>query len=87
MSAAAAVLSLVAERGAGKTVCPSEVARMLGGAAWRAQMPQVHAAVDALVADGAVRLSWQGVPLSARAGPYRISAPVPPPGCPPAAAG
>jgi hypothetical protein len=35
-------------------------------------MPAVHAAVDLLVADGIVRLSWKGRKLEARAGPYRI---------------
>lgn len=69
------VLRLLAGRAPGATVCPSEVARVLGGlngGDWRGAMPAVHAAVDALVADGAVRLSWKGVALAARAGPYRI---------------
>ena len=41
--------------------------------AWREAMPDVHAAVDALVDEGAVRLSWKGRPLAMRAGPYRIA--------------
>ena len=55
-------------------MCPSEVARALvaGSDAWRDAMPVVHAAVDGLVADGVVSLSWKGVPLAVRAGPYRI---------------
>ncbi|MBB5712833.1 hypothetical protein FHT02_004094 [Sphingomonas xinjiangensis] len=36
-------------------------------------MPLVHAAVDRLFEEGHVRLSWQGRPLTGRAGPYRIS--------------
>ena len=40
-------------------------------------MPIVHAAVDRLVAEGVVRLSWKGEPLDARAGPYRIRRGVP----------
>jgi hypothetical protein len=67
-----AALALLAERAAGATVCPSEVARAVGGADWRAAMPTVHAAVDALVAEGCVRLSWKGVGMRAREGPYRI---------------
>lgn len=67
---------LLDRRAAGATVCPSDVARALAAAAgepdWRGEMAAVHAAVDALVAEGAVRLSWQGRPLAARAGPYRI---------------
>jgi hypothetical protein len=35
-------------------------------------MPAVHAAIDRLVADGLVRLSWKGEPMPVRDGPYRI---------------
>ncbi len=40
-------------------------------------MPIVHSAVDGLVAEGLVRLSWKGEPLDERAGPYRIRRGVP----------
>lgn len=72
--ARAATLALLDARAPGATVCPSEVARVLtaGGSDWRGAMPVVHAAVDAMVAAGAVRLSWKGVGLAARGGPYRI---------------
>ena len=74
MSAAATVRRLLAERAPGATVCPSEVARAMAGAGgdWRAEMARVHAAVDSLVAAGAVALSWMGVALARREGPYRI---------------
>ncbi len=70
-----AVLALLAERGAGKTICPSEVARRIAeaGQDWRGSMEQVHAAVDRLVAAGAVTLSWKGEIIDARRGPYRIA--------------
>jgi hypothetical protein len=72
---------LVAKRAPGATICPSEVARALtagsDASAWREAMPIVHAAVDRLVAEGVVRLSWKGEPLDARAGPYRIRRGVP----------
>ncbi len=72
----AAVLDLLARRAEGATVCPSEVARVLAGGRgtedWRSEMAAVHAAVDALVAEGAVRLSWKGEALVERDGPYRI---------------
>jgi len=75
-----AALALLAARAPDATVCPSEVARAIaadGGAArpeaWRDMMPLVHAAVDRLLADGVVRLSWKGAPLAARTGPYRIA--------------
>ena len=69
-----ATLALLEARASGATVCPSEVARVLAGDGgdWRAAMPVVHAAVDAMVADGAVRLSWKGAAMAVRAGPYRI---------------
>ena len=73
--ARAAVLTLLAARAPSATICPSEVARALapGGDEWRAAMPHVHAAVDALTAEGLVRLSWKGVALAARDGPYWIA--------------
>jgi len=69
-----ATLALLASRAEDATVCPSEVARALAGPAgeWREAMPEVHAAVDQMVSDGLVRLSWKGRRLATRAGPYRI---------------
>lgn len=73
------VLALLERRGPGKTACPSEIARSLArpDADWRAQMDAVHRAVDALVREGRVTLSWQGRPLEQRSGPYRIALPSP----------
>ena len=70
-----ATLALLAARAEGATVCPSEAARAVAGPGgdWREAMPQVHAAVDVLVDEGAVRLSWKGRPLALRAGPYRLA--------------
>ena len=71
-------LALLAARSGGATVCPSEVARALATpGTWRDAMPAVHRAIDELLADGIVRLSWKGEPLARRAGPYRISRTVP----------
>lgn len=71
-----AVLALIDQRAAEATVCPSEVARSLADAGsstdWRRFMPAVHEAVDELLADGVVQLSWKGKLLDKRAGPYRI---------------
>jgi hypothetical protein len=67
-------LSLLARRAPGATICPSEVARAIAQD-WRGAMPLVHTAVDGLVSDGLVRLSWKGQALEARSGPYRISRP------------
>ena len=73
--AEACITSLLAERGPGKTICPSEIARRLADPAsgdWRAEMPRVHDTVDAMLARKAISLSWKGAGLPARAGPYRI---------------
>lgn len=71
-----ATLASLARRAAGATLCPSEVARSLAASAgisdWRGGMPAVHAAIDSMVADGLVRLSWKGEPIAVRDGPYRI---------------
>lgn len=67
----AATLSLLARRAPDATICPSEVARAVAPD-WHEAMPAVHAAVDALVHDGLVQLSWKGRPLATRSGPYRI---------------
>ncbi len=77
--AGAITAALLARRAPDGSICPSEVARGLAAADaspfgdWREAMPTVHAAVDRLVSEGAVRLSWRGQPLPERAGPYRIS--------------
>lgn len=76
-AARAAVLRLLAARRPVATICPSEVARALAAADgrddWRAAMPVVHAAVDTLLAEELVRLSWKGTTMPVRDGPYRIA--------------
>jgi len=79
-AARAAILDLLAERQPEATICPSEAARRVAAgsspeiaADWRAAMPIVHAGVDQLLAQGAIRLRWKGQPLPARTGPYRIA--------------
>lgn len=76
-----AILKMLSHRAPTASLCPSEAARTLAIAAgtaasrvdWRDMMPSIHAAVDRLLAEGAVQLSWKGKPLMQRAGPYRIS--------------
>jgi hypothetical protein len=76
-AARAAVLSLLARRVAGTTICPSEAARELareaGSADWRREMPSVHAAARQLAAEGIVRLTWRGEERRTGEGPYRIA--------------
>lgn len=75
MTPAQAILSLLAERAPGTTICPSEAARRLAGpdGDWRAEMEVVHAATDALLASGAIALTWKGAAKEERRGPYRIA--------------
>lgn len=71
------IVSLLANRAAAATLCPSEVARALviesNCEEWRTKMPVVHGAVDALLHRGTVKLSWKAEPLARRSGPYRIA--------------
>ena len=73
------ILKLVAERGAGKTICPSEAARAIGGAQWRDIMPTIHAAAKELAEGGAVELRQSGLQCGTEGivGPYRIAGPSP----------
>ena len=75
--ASAAIDALLAERGDGKTICPSEAARRLAGEGgdWRAHMDQVHAATRDMAAAGKIRLTWRGEPMDEPEGPYRIARP------------
>jgi len=67
-----ATLSLLEHRAPGATICPSEVARSIAQD-WRYAMPAVHEAIDELVSDRLVQLSWKGQILAERSGPYRIA--------------
>ena len=70
-----AILGLLEERGENKTICPSEAARILAGSKgnWRDYMEDVHLAVDVLISEKAISLSWKGEPKQERRGPYRIA--------------
>ncbi len=70
-----AILTLLAERAEGATICPNEAARRLAGPQgdWRAVMNAVHAATDQLAAAGTIILSWKGADMQKRRGPYRIA--------------
>ena len=78
MDAQDLILAILAVRAQGATVCPSEAARALAvqdqraPAEWRDKMQEVHAAVDCLLDQGAISLSWKGISLAKRVGPYRI---------------
>ena len=73
--ARAAITTLLAQRAEGKTICPSEAARALGGDdGFRALMPLVRDAARAMVADGEIDVTQKGavVDLDAARGPIRL---------------
>lgn len=75
-----AILALLDERGSGKTICPSEVARALAGGSdspWRALMPAVRSAADQLSAAGQLKVTQRGQVVSATGavGPIRLGRP------------
>ncbi|MGC8549540.1 MAG: DUF3253 domain-containing protein [Acidobacteriaceae bacterium] len=55
-----AVLTLLARRGAGKTICPSEVARALHPEDWEQWMARTRAAGRRLVAQGKIVITQRG---------------------------
>ena len=56
----ATLLDLLKQRGPGKTICPSEVARQLGGNTWRSLMPDVRAVGNQLVDKGKILTLQKG---------------------------
>jgi hypothetical protein len=54
------ILALLAGRGAGKTICPSEVARALHPEDWQAWMERTRAAGRRLVARGEIVITQGG---------------------------
>ncbi|MDB5591439.1 DUF3253 domain-containing protein [Enterovirga sp.] len=74
------ILALAAERGAGKTICPSEVARALGGAhpdGWSPLMGPVRRVAVQLMKEGQIVIRRKGRPVDPEdfRGVYRISLP------------
>lgn len=77
-----AILDLLAERDPGKTICPSDAARALGGDdGFRPLMAVVRDAARALVASGRIEVTQSGRPvdLDTARGAIRLRA-VPPAG-------
>jgi deoxyribodipyrimidine photolyase-related protein len=62
-----AILRLCRARGAGKTICPSEVARALGAdeAAWRSLMPDVRRVASKLAGQGLIAVTQRGKSVDA----------------------
>lgn len=54
------ILQLTRQRGAEKSICPSEVARAASAADWRALMPEVRRAAEQLANEGRIVILQQG---------------------------
>ncbi|GAB3697812.1 DUF3253 domain-containing protein [Mariniluteicoccus flavus] len=69
-----AILGLIGERDAGATICPSEVARGVGGEAWRDLMSPVREAAARLADAGVVEVTQRGGVVDVRTarGPVRL---------------
>jgi uncharacterized protein DUF3253 len=73
----AVVLTLAGHRAPDRTICPSDVARAVGGASWRSQMDPVRDVVRDLARSGDVEVTQRGIVLDADGewrGPVRIRA-------------
>jgi len=75
-----AILALTQARGATRSICPSEVARALGGADWRPLMGPVRKAAAGLAQAGRVEILRKGRPIAPAAmrGVIRLRAPAEP---------
>ncbi len=77
-----AIRTLLRQRGAGKTICPSEAARMVAGSGhlsedretWEPLMDPARAAARRLVASGEIVITQGGAPVdpSSAKGPIRL---------------
>ena len=69
-----AILSLLAARAAGATICPSEAARRVAPEGWRELMQRSRSAARRLVARGDVAITQRGrvVDPSTARGPIRV---------------
>lgn len=70
----AAIERLLDERAAGATICPSEVARAVGGEDWRSRMDDVRSAAAGLVEASRIEVTQGGevVDLATARGPIRL---------------
>ena len=76
--AATTILDLLGRRAPGRTICPSEAARALGGDdGFRPLMPLVREAAAALVERGELEVTQSGevVDLATARGPIRLRRP------------
>lgn len=73
----AAILALTSQRGASKSICPSEAARDVAGeTAWQNLMPGVRRAAIALAEQGKIEITRKGKAVDPKnfKGVYRLRA-------------
>ena len=70
------ILTLALARGAGKSICPSEVARALSSD-WRALMPEIRRVAAEMQQTGQISVTQRGQPVRAvtAKGPIRLALP------------
>ncbi|MGM9478070.1 DUF3253 domain-containing protein [Pedobacter sp. GSP4] len=66
------IILLAMERGASKSICPSEIARFLFPDDWRAHMGEVVASAIELERQGKIMITQKGVPVD----PVQIRGPI-----------
>ena len=71
------ILGLLAQRDAGKTICPSDASRALWGADFRGHMDEVRERAYALVDAGRLEVTQRGEVVDGRSarGPIRLRLP------------
>ena len=62
LQAEQAILTLVAERGPTKSICPSEAARLIGGENWHAELTLIRRVAVQLAAGGKIDILRKGKP-------------------------
>ena len=69
-----AIIELLSRRAAGKTICPSEAARLLDPENWEELMEQARGAARRLAAQGEIVITQRGkvIEPSATKGPIRL---------------
>jgi len=69
-----AAMALLRARRAESSICPSDVARVIGGPQWRSLVPIVRDTAAALAATGIVEVTQDGEPVAvtSASGPVRI---------------
>ncbi|MEY4512140.1 MAG: hypothetical protein RLZZ450_4262 [Pseudomonadota bacterium] len=72
--AAATIRALLRQRAPDKTICPSDVARAIGGETWRASMQLIRDVAEELVEAGTIEVRQKGKVVKARPlkGPLRL---------------